>query len=157
MHGLRSDGLPRRVPPENPLGLRLLLRTLDESRGIEFILSLCPWGGQWLSFQDGDLRAHVCAHVGFFHSRPHSAPPPVTDRFDTRRRVMLSATTKAISEVNWAAMEQQDDKGLLGSCQRVALERQRPASSQQIPTDRLVCNANFEMKIAHLWVRRSRV
>lgn len=127
MHGLRSDGLQRRVPPENPPGLRLLLRTADESRGAEFILSLCPGGVNGCHFVTVNPRAHVCRSrdggIPFTPGRaPHHRQPPtaVTDRFDTRRRAVFSSTTAAISGVNWAAVVQRDDKGLLGSCQRVA-------------------------------------
>lgn len=158
MHGLRSDGLQRRVPQENPPGLRLLLRTLDESRGTEFILSLRPRGVNGCHFVTVNPRVHVRAHVtaGFL-----SPPPPVTDgrhrQVDSRRRAVFFPTTTVISGVNWAAVVQRDDKELLGSCQKVAWQRRRSASSQQIPADRLVSDADFEMKIAHLLVRRPRV
>lgn len=75
MHERQSDGLQRRVPPENPPGLRLLLRTLDESRGAEFILSLRSRGVNGCHFVTVNPRAHVCAHVTAgipFHAWPLS-------------------------------------------------------------------------------------
>lgn len=87
MLGLQSDGLQHRVPPENPPGLRLLLRTLDESRSAEFILSLCPGGVNGCHFVTVNPQgARVRSRDGGIPFTPghalrrHQSPTAVTDR-----------------------------------------------------------------------------